>query len=133
MSVAGDKTPSRVKCFHTQCDFVPVNILKMSCCLCPAGIAMERVQIHMWNQYRLSNYKPTSDLSGFTFRINARAVICGQNSHQLTPILRITAQGGFSENSGMSDSMKMKVFLYRSQSGKQHNAILCVLCIRQTF
>ncbi len=42
--VACIKTPSRVKWFHTQCDFVPVNILKMSCCLRPAGIARDRVQ-----------------------------------------------------------------------------------------
>ncbi len=42
-----------------------------------------------------------AQLHGFTFRFNARAVICGQTSHQLTPIFRITAQGGFSENSGM--------------------------------
>ncbi len=46
--VACVKTPSRVKWFHTQCDFVPVNILIMSCCrLCPAVIARERVQIYM--------------------------------------------------------------------------------------
>ncbi len=36
--VACVKAPDRVKWFHTQCDFAPVNILKMSCCLCPAGI-----------------------------------------------------------------------------------------------
>ncbi len=35
-------------------------------------------------------------MSDFTFRINTWAAICGQTSHQLTPIFRITAQSGFS-------------------------------------
>ncbi len=50
-------------------------------------------------------------LSGFTFRINARAVICGQTSHQLSPIFRIAAQGGFSENSGTRDHRAMVQYI----------------------
>ncbi len=37
------KTPDRVKWFHTQSDFITVNILKMSRCVCPVGIARKRV------------------------------------------------------------------------------------------
>ncbi len=47
----GDFWPRDISglCQNPRFDFVPVNILKKSCYLCPAGIARDRVQIYMYS------------------------------------------------------------------------------------